>query len=111
MGMYHSTYFAYGFQIADVPPGDSEDLDTQLHRHNEQHGGDVGTLQAGDYDQDMTFLVTHCTEVSLGSYETVTPQTHSPRQYETWNQALRTAAQSLGVVAREPGWLVVPDLA
>jgi hypothetical protein len=110
MGMYHSTYFAYGFQIPDVSPCASEDLDTQLHRHNEQHGGDVGTLQAGDYDQDMTFLVTYCTEARLGSYENVTPQTWSPEQYETWNEALRAAAQSLGVVPREPGWIVVPDL-
>ena len=38
MGMYHSTYFAYGFQIPDTHPGDLDDLDTQLQRHNEQHG-------------------------------------------------------------------------
>lgn len=110
MGMYHSTYFAYGFQIPTVGMVDLEDLDTQLQRHKEQHGGDVGYLSAGDYDRDMVFLTTECTEVDLGKFEIVTPQTHSPEQYETWNKALRAAAQSLGVVPRAPGWIVVPDL-
>ena len=110
MGMYHSTYFAYGFQIPDTHPGALEDLDDQLRQHNEQHGGDVGYLNAGNYDQDMTFLVTHSTEVSLGKFEHVTPQTYSAEQYEAWNRELKAAAKALGVVTREPGWLVVPDL-
>ncbi|MFG3173692.1 hypothetical protein ACGFZC_01310 [[Kitasatospora] papulosa] len=110
MGMYHSTYFAYGFQIPDVDPNDSEDLDTQLRAYNAQHVTNVGYLTAGDYDRDMTFLTTHCTEISLGKFETVTPQTFNDDQYEQWNRDLKAVAASLGVVPREPGWIVVPDL-
>ncbi|WP_406735376.1 hypothetical protein OG508_28185 [Streptomyces sp. NBC_01108] len=110
MGMYHSTYFAYGFQIPDVHPNDSKDLDTQLRRHNAQYATDVGYLTAGDYDRDMTFLTTQCTEIGLGKFEIVTPQTFNSDQYEAWNTALKLAAKSLGIVPREPGWIVVPDL-
>jgi len=110
MGMYHSTYFAYGFQIPDTHPGDLDDLDTQLQRHNEQHGVDVGYLTAGHYDRDMTFLVTHSTSVDLGKFEVVTPHSYLPEQYEAWNKTLLAAASALGIPPREPGWLVVPDL-
>lgn len=110
MGMSHSTYFAYGFQIADVHPNDTEALDTQLRQYNAQHTTAVGYLQAGDYDRDMTFLVAHCTEVSLGSFRTVTPQAFASDQCEAWNRDLKAAAKSLGIVPREPGWIAVPDL-
>lgn len=110
MGYYHSTYFAYGFQIADVHPNDLADLDTQLAHHSEQHGGDVGYLHAGNYDADMTFLVTHSTEVRLGTFDVVTPHSYLPEQYDAWNKTLHAAAAALGIPPREPGWLVVPDL-
>ena len=53
MGMYHSTYFAYGFQIPDTR---SDVLEPAL----KDLPGDirVGYLHAGDYDRDLTFLVT-----------------------------------------------------
>ena len=57
MGMYHSTYFAYGMQIPDVDPEQIEDTDL---------GEGIGYLLAGDYDRDMTFLTTQCKEVDLG---------------------------------------------
>ena len=106
MGMYHSTYFAYGIHIPDT---DSEVLEETLKDQPESHR--VGYLHAGDYDRDMTFLVTECKEVDLGDVETVTPQSFTRYERTAWDTALREAAQKLGISdVPEPGWFVVPDL-
>jgi hypothetical protein len=106
MGMYHSTYFAYGFQI---PATDSEALEEALK--NQPDGTHVGYLHAGDYDRDMTFLTTKCVEVNLGDHRKVKPESFTAPEIEAWNTALREAAARLGVHdGIEPGWLVVPDL-
>ncbi|MCL7377439.1 hypothetical protein [Streptomyces sp. 35G-GA-8] len=98
MGMYHSTYFAYGFQIPQTDPDRLEDLE-------------LGYLLAGDYDRDMVFLVTQCVEVRLGTYKTVRPHDATQGQYEDWDEQLRAAAETLAVTPiTEPGWIVVPDL-
>lgn len=102
MGYYHSTYFAYGFQIPDTRSGELK---------NVLDDGPVGYLHAGDYDRDMTFLVTECTEIDLGNYRKVKPDAFTQPQIETWNKALTEAAARLGVTSGfEPGWFVVPDL-
>jgi hypothetical protein len=102
MGMYHSTYFAYGVQIPDVDPEQIEETDL---------GEGIGYLLAGDYDRDMTFLTTQCKEVDLGEYAHVTPNTVTDEQRAIWNVALRKAATRLGIEPKsEPGWFVVPDL-
>ncbi len=104
MGMYHSAYFAYGIQIPDT---DHEVLEEKLKGID----GEVGFLHAGDYDRDMTFLVTKCEEVSLGNYEVVTPQTATVAQYEAWGGQIREVAAALGLdEIPEPGWLLIPDL-
>ncbi|MEU0808751.1 hypothetical protein [Streptomyces sp. NPDC005970] len=112
MGYYHSTYFAYGFRIPDggAPWQLAERLEAELPKLKGQCP-DVGFLQAGDYDRDMTFLVTQSDEVDLGKFKTVTPQTATAEQYAAWGEQLRAAAVVLGVdEIPEPGWLVVPDL-
>lgn len=112
MGMYHSTYFAYGIHI---PTGDrpaweeSERADTELPKIK-AGCPDVGHLSAGDYDRDMFFLVTKSTEVDLGGFEHVTPQTATPEQIAEWDRQLIAAAMALGYTdTSAPGWLVVPD--
>lgn len=101
MGMYHSTYFAYGIQIPDTRSDVIEE--TEL-------GEGVGYLKAGNYDADMTFLVTECNEVSLGNFETVTPQSFTRYERTAWDTALRIAAEQLGVTPKtEPGWITVPN--
>ncbi|MBL1100109.1 hypothetical protein [Streptomyces coffeae] len=112
MGMYHSTYFAYGIRIPDDGPAWklADRIDAELAKVKDQCP-DVGHLQAGDYDRDMTFLVTQSAAVDLGAFKTVTPQTATGEQYVAWGEQLRAAAVSLGVdEIPEPGWLVVPDL-
>ncbi len=108
MGMYHSTYFAYGVHIPDMR-GDIEEL-LQTARATID-APDVGYLSAGNYDRDMTFLVTECEEVALGKFETVTPQVESAARYAEWNRQLQAAAAALGVKPLTgPAWIVVPDL-
>jgi len=103
MGMYHSTYFAYGFQIPDT---DSDTLEDAL-----KDVAGVGYLKAGDYDRDMTFLTTECIEVKLGDHRKVKPNAFEAPEVEAWNAALTEAATRLGVTSGfEPGWFVVPDL-
>ncbi|MEU0098244.1 hypothetical protein [Streptomyces sp. NPDC006267] len=100
--MNHSTYFAYGFQIPDTDPDVLEG--TAL-------GKGVRYLQAGDYEQDRTFLVTQCTKVRLGDHRKVKPESFQVTETETWNAALTEAAARLGVYTGfEPGWIVVTDL-
>lgn len=112
MGMYHSTYFAYGFRIPDTgaPWQMAERLEAELPKLKATCP-DVGFLQAGNYDEDMTFLTTQCDEVDLGEFKTVTPQLFPREERSTWNEQLRTAAAALGIEdILEPGWIVVPDL-
>jgi hypothetical protein len=107
MGTQHSTYFAYGARITDLDP---DALQTALKALKETRGFSVGYLHAGDYDADMTFLVTECTEIDLGEYQDVTPQA-APDQYATWDGQIRYACDALGIdPMHQPGWLVVPDL-
>jgi hypothetical protein len=106
MGMYHSAYFAYGFQI---PATDSDVLEEALK--DLPKGSPVGYLQAGSYDRDMTFLTTQCTEVKLGDHRTVKPELVETTELDAWNKALTEAAARLGVqTGFEPGWFVVPDM-
>ena len=112
MGYYHSTYFAYGIHIPikGAPWAESERADENLPALKDRCP-DVGHLSAGDYDRDHFFLVTKCTEVDLGSFEHVTPNTASADQLADWNRQLAIAAEVLGYTnASEPGWFVVPDL-
>ncbi|MFI0915226.1 hypothetical protein [Streptomyces abikoensis] len=110
MGMYHATYFAYGIHVTiDIHAWEeAERIDAELPR---DRCPDVGHLSAGDYDCDMLFLVTKATEVALGKFEHVTPNTTTAEQLADWNRQLAEAAAALGYGRiTEPGWLIVPDL-
>ncbi|TXS23115.1 hypothetical protein EAO70_04920 [Streptomyces sp. adm13(2018)] len=100
MGISHSTYLAYGFQIPDTDPDVLEETDL---------GTDVGFLHAGGWDTDMTFLVTACKRINLGNHRNV-PQADAT-QTEAWDAALTEAAARVGVLTGfTPGWFVVPDV-
>jgi len=106
MGMYHSTYFAYGFQLPDT---DSEALEAALKDQPDTHR--VGYLHAGGYDRDMTFLVTECESADLGEFAVITPESFQRYEVPAWNKALHEAAVKLGHADHpQPGWLLVPDL-
>lgn len=112
MGYYHSTYLAYGIYIPlnSHPWEEGERADRVLADLKTQCP-DVGHLAAGDYDRDHFFLVTESTEIELGNFKHVTPQSVSPEQLIEWNRQLITAAKALGYEnPGEPGWISVPDL-
>jgi hypothetical protein len=103
MGMYYEAYFAYGVRIPD---------DTDLDALEEKlRGSGVGYLHAGHYDRDMVFLTTECKSADLGSFEVVRPNSFSGEAFAAWDEALRDAAERLGVTpVTEPAFFVVPDL-
>lgn len=106
MGFSRATYFAYGIRIADTP---SDVLDAALNALPEDTR--PGYLLAGNYDQDMTFLVTEHREIKLGTFELVTPESFNRYERPAWDVALRIAAEHIGVEAlSEPGWFTVPDM-
>lgn len=113
MGFSHSTYFAYGLKIPTngTPWQAAEHLETELPKIKD-HCPDVGFLQAGHYDDDMTFLVTTSKEVELGQYGRANLAT--AEQCGEWNTQLAFAVQALGYSdspdLATPGWLCIPDL-
>ncbi|WP_405794076.1 hypothetical protein [Streptomyces sp. NBC_01506] len=112
MGMYHSTYFAYGIHVVTDQHGwqASEHAETELPKVKDRCPN-VGYLTAGNYDEDMLFLVTESTEVDLGKFEHVTPARVSAEQQADWDRQLAEAARALGYGEfSSAGWLVVPDL-
>ncbi|MFF4751809.1 hypothetical protein [Streptomyces sp. NPDC001270] len=117
MGMYYSTYFAYGVHIPlpnDVHTwAENDRIDEKLRTLKEQCP-DVGYLSAGNYDADRLFLTTQCDEVDLGTYKHVTPETVTAEQLAEWNRQLAVAVDALGYGTLPdlagPGWICVPDL-
>lgn len=115
MGMYHSTYFAYGVHI---PLADDVHVWAETDRIDRELPGDrcpdVGHLTAGNYDADRLFLTTQCDEVKLGTYKHVTPETVTAEQLADWNQQLAVAVDALGYGTLPdlagPGWICIPDL-
>lgn len=112
MGMSHSTYFAYGLEIPTAGPAwqEAEHLEQELPKHKDRCP-DVGFLQAGDYDQDMFFLVTDCQEIELGTYGRT--NTATTEQRANWDIQLANAVHALGysdtAELPAPGWIAVPD--
>lgn len=112
MGMYHSTYFAYGIHIPVEGPAwrETERIDEVLKDHKDRCP-DVGHLEAGDYDRDMVFLVTSSQEVKLGEYGRA--NVASAQQCGEWCTQLAFAVEALGYSGMDlaaPGWLCVPDV-
>lgn len=113
MGMYHSTYFAYGLHIPtqEAAWAEGDRIDTEIRNHRDRCP-DVGHLAAGDYDRDLLFLVTSSTEIRLGTYGQATEATAEQRA--NWDLQLANAIQALGYGdlpdLPAPGWICVPDL-
>ena len=113
MGMYHSTYFAYGLRIpiGAHPWTETDRLDAELAKLKDRCP-DVGHLTAGDYDRDMLFLVTESDEIALGKYGRATVATAEQRA--DWDRQLANAVHHLGYGQlpdlEAPGWLCIPDV-
>ena len=107
MGLYHSTYKAYGFEIPATT--DFERLDEVLASQPErEQGGRVEHTFLGDFER--LFLHTVCEEVEENTAATVTPADFARYEISAWTAALHANAVRLGHETHpEPTWLVLHD--
>lgn len=104
MGLYHSTYLAYGFEIpADT---DIDELD-ELLADQPQDRESVGHIVVGDRDQLL--LVTRFASVAENTVVRLTADSLAPSDLTaTWGAALHAVAVRLGCPDHPaPAWLVV----
>lgn len=107
MGLYHSTYKAYGFEIPATT--DFDRLDEVLASQPErEQGGRVEHTYLGDFER--LFLHTVCDEVKENTAATVTAADFTRYEISAWNAALHANAVRLGHETHpEPTWLVLHD--
>lgn len=107
MGYYHSTYFAYGFEIPATT--DFEHLDEVLADQPErEQGGRVEHTYLGDFER--LFLITESTEVEENTAAMIGPNAYARYEIPAWNKALHEIAVRLGHEQHPlPTWLVLHD--
>lgn len=104
MGLYHSTYRGYGFEIP--PTTDFEHLDEVLADQRDSHR--VQHTYLGDFER--LFLLTVCDEVEANASASITAADFQRYEIPTWNTALHNVAVRLGHEQHpEPAWLVLHD--
>ena len=107
MGLSHSTYRAYGFEI---PAATDFELIEQVLA--DQPDGDrlgrVQRLYLGDFEQ--LFLLAESEEVEANNFARITPDAFSRYEIPVWNTVLHNTAVRLGhALHPEPAWLVLHD--
>jgi hypothetical protein len=107
MGLQHSTYKAYGFEIPTSTDFDA--LDTVL---NDQPDGDrlarVTHRYLGDFEQ--LFLLAACEEIEPNTFARLAPDDLDRHMQPIWETALHNMAVRLGHATHpEPAWLVLHD--
>lgn len=107
MGLSHSTYRAYGFEIPTTT--DFDHLDQVLA--DQPDGERLGRIQhtyLGDYGQ--LFLLAVCDEVEENAFARITAADFGRYELPVWNTALHNIAVRLGhELHPEPAWLVLHD--
>lgn len=106
MGLYHSTYLAYGFEIPDQT--DIDDIDRACFGQPESPDS-VGYLTVGDRDQLL--LVTRHRRVEENTVVRLTADSLAPAaELAVWEEALHGVAVRLGFTDHPaPAWLVLHD--
>jgi hypothetical protein len=107
MGLQHSTYKAYGFEIPTSTDFDA--LDTVL---NDQPDSDrlarVQHLYLGDFE--VLFLLVACEEIEENTFARLAPDDLDRHMQPIWETALHNMAVRLGhAMHPEPAWLVLHD--
>ena len=107
MGLYHSTYRAYGFEIPATT--DFDHVDQVLA--DQPDGERLGRIQhtyLGDYEQ--LFLLAVSDEVEANEFARITAADFERTELPVWNTALHNIAVRLGhPLHAEPAWLVLHD--
>jgi hypothetical protein len=107
MGLQHSTYKAYGFEIPTTTDFDA--LDKVLA---EQPDADrlarVTHQYLGDFEH--LFLLAVCEEIEANTFARLAPDDLDRHMRPIWETALHNMAVRLGHAAHpEPAWLVLHD--
>lgn len=104
MGLYHSTYVAYGFEIPTDT--DTEAIDRAPQDQPYDPDG-VGHMVVGDLDRLL--LATRCTRVEENAVVRLTPDgLAQPAELAAWEKALHDAAVNIGCPDHPaPTWLVI----
>jgi hypothetical protein len=107
MGLSHSVYRAYGFEVPATT--DFERLDTVLaDQPDGERLGRVHHTYLGDFEQ--LFLHTICEEVEPASFARITADDYRRYELPVWNTVLHNIAVRLGhALHPEPGWLILHD--
>ena len=116
MGMYHSTYHAFGVHVPESKyltrniDNEGEWLDAVIRNTPELDGKHLGYLTAGAYDRDQLFLTVvgpgEDVDVELGRFMALADVDVTGRA-----DAIKALAGAAGYEGlSEPGWLVIPDL-
>ncbi|MBQ0974522.1 hypothetical protein KBZ00_25840 [Streptomyces sp. RK31] len=108
MGLYHSVYRAYGFEIPTTT--DFERLDAVLaDQPDGERLGRVQHLYLGDFER--LFLLAVCNQVGPADFARVTADDYQRYELPVWNTVLHDMAVRLGQAAHpEPAWLLLHDL-
>jgi hypothetical protein len=107
MGLYHSTYKAYGFEIPATT--DFEQLDQVLA--DQPDGERLGRVQhtyLGDFER--LFLLAVCEEIEANDFARITADDCQRYELPVWNTVLHDTAVRLGHEQHpEPTWLLLHD--
>ena len=104
MGLYHSAYRAYGFEIPTTT--DFEHLDEVLADQPGSHR--VQHTYLGDFER--LFILTVLDEVEENTAASITAADFTRYEVPAWNATLHSIAVRLGHETHpEPAWLVLHD--
>lgn len=107
MGLYHSTYTGYGFEIPATT--DFEHLDEVItDQPDGESPGRVWHQYLGDFER--LFLLTACEEIEENECARIATADLQRSEVPVWNAALHRIAVRLGHGEHpEPAWLVLHD--
>ncbi|GHD70463.1 hypothetical protein GCM10010317_077810 [Streptomyces mirabilis] len=107
MGLYHSVYRAYGFEIPATT--DFEHLDAVLaDQPDSERLGRVEHTFLGDFEQ--LFLVAESSEIEANGFARITAADFTRYEIPVWTTVLHNIAVRLGhELDPEPAWLVLHD--
>lgn len=107
MGLYHSVYRAYGFEI----PADTDFDHVDQVLADQPDGERLGRIRhtyLGDFEQ--LFLLAVSDEVEANAFARITAADFQRYELPAWNTALHNIAVRLGhPLHPEPAWLVLHD--
>ena len=107
MGLHHSVYRGYGFEIPTTT--DVDRLDAVLaDQPDGERLGRVQHLFLGDFDH--LFLLTVCEEIDPADFARVTADDYQRYELPVWNTVLGNVSVRLGhELHPEPAWLLLHD--